>query len=330
MIVVVDSNIWLSTLALRSNLGAVALFYLSQRGATIAVPEVVRLEVENNLRTGLFEAADLVQSNHRRLLAAFGTLKEVVVPTRSDIERVVETAFAIERPSLRHLPLSLESARSSFLKTVTKEPPSHRNQQFKDGVIWADCIQLLDEDDVILVSSDKAFFEGDDIKNGLSKKLEAEAVSKPHRIRLLSALSELLDEVRTPIHIEPSILFVAFQASEGGNFARLLVANGFSLGPLLHCSTKLYATSDPRKLYIDFKLELEAISNVGGGNGILILAGNSLYVPQEARFEAMQSGGEELHFHSDDGEQTRKSIVIAVGSIVLGHADVTHAVRHPL
>ena len=38
---------------------------------------------------------------------------------------------------------SLESARSSFLKTIKKLPPSATTQQFKDGVLWADCLNLL-------------------------------------------------------------------------------------------------------------------------------------------------------------------------------------------
>ena len=296
------------------------------------VPEVVHLEVEANLRAQLTSAVDSVQTNHRKLLAMFGKLKEVVLPTQSEIERVVSEVFAIDQIGLRRVPFSLESARDSFLRTVDKRPPSHRNQQFKDGVIWADCLALLDEDDVILVTSDKAFFEGDDLKRGLSKELHSEATAKPHNLRLLSELTELLDDVRESISVDPSKLLAAFRASEGATFASLLDRDGFSEGALLNCSTQLYATSDASKLHLEFQLELEAKDVTGQDRtgGVLLMTGNGLYAPRQSAFEVLQSDGEELRYISETGEEVKRSIVMGRVNIVLGHADVTHSVRHPL
>jgi len=332
MLVVIDSNIWLSSLALRSNLSAAVLFYVSQRGWTVVVPEVVHLEVEANLRAQLAGAVDSVQTSHRKLLAVFGKLKEVVLPTQSEIEHVVSKVFAIDQVGLRHVPFTLASARDSFLRAVDKRPPSHRSQQFKDGVIWADCLALLDEDNVILVTSDKAFFEGDDLKRGLSKELQSETASKPHTLRLLCELTELLDEVRVPVGIEPSMLLAAFRTTEGMTFASLLGRNGFSEGELLKCSSKLYATSDASKLHLEFQLELEARDVTGQGRigGVLIVTGNGLYAPRQSVFEAFQSGGEELRYTLETGEEVKRSIVIGAGNMVLGHADVIHSVRHQL
>lgn len=332
MLVIIDSNIWLSSLALRSSLSAAVLFYISKRGWTVVVPEVVHLEVEANLRTQLTSAVDSVQTNHRKLLAVFGRLKEIVLPTQSEIERVVSEVFAIDQIDLRRVPFSPESAMDSFLRTVDKRPPSHRSQQFKDGVIWADCLALLDEDDVILVTSDKAFFEGDDLKRGLSKDLQSEAAAKPHTLRLLCELTELLDDVRVPISVDPSKLLAAFRASEGETFASLLDRNGFSEGALLECSSQLYATSDASKLHLEFQLELEArdITGQGRTGGVFLVTGNGLYAPRQSAFEVLQSGGEELRYISETGEEVKRSIVIGRANIVLGHADVMHSVRHLL
>ena len=332
MLVLIDSNIWLSSLALRSSLSAAVLFHISQRGWTVVVPEVVYLEVEANLRALLTSAVDSVQTNHRKLLAVFGRLKEVVLPTQSEIERVVSEVFAIDRIELRHVPFSLESARDSFLRTVDKRPPSHRSQQFKDGVIWADCLALLDEDDVILVTSDKAFFEGDDLKRGLSKELQIEAAAKPHTLRLLCELTELLDDVRVSISVDPAKLLAAFRASEGTTFASLLYRNGFSEGALLECSSQLYATSDTSKLHLEFQLELEArdATDQGRTGSVLLVAGHGLYAPRQSTFEVLQSSREELRYISETGEEVKRSIVTGGANMVLGHADVMYSVRHPL
>jgi hypothetical protein len=53
MIVVFDSNVWLSELGLRFGAAAAAKFFLNRSGARLAVPEVVRLEVQHNLRARL-------------------------------------------------------------------------------------------------------------------------------------------------------------------------------------------------------------------------------------------------------------------------------------
>lgn len=332
MIVVIDSNTWLSTLALRSSLGAAVLFYVSQQGSTLAVPEVVRLEVEVHLRTLLQESIDALQTHHRKLLAIFGKLKEMVVPQPEEIDAVVARAFAMEPVKVRDLPFSLESARNSFLRTVNKIPPSHRTQQFKDGVIWADCVALLDEDDVVLVTNDKAFFEGDDYKQGLARALQAEIIGKPRTLRILHQLSDLLEQVRVPIELDAANLMSALGERYGKSFGDILDVNGFAAGAVRSCETKLFATSDPTALHIEFTLELDAVDAADRErpNGVFRISGSGRYIPKESRFMDLRRGGEELTYQSPMGEQVTRSNVIGAGSIVLGHADVLHSVRHPI
>ena len=143
MFIVFDSNIWFSELALNSNLGAAVRFFIRKNGAKVAVPEVVRLETEHNLRNRLNEFIDNIRNNHRQLLTVFGKLKEMVLPEASAVEDKIASIFNDVGVEIIEIPFSFESARSSFLKTLRKEPPSHNNQQFKDGVLWADCVELL-------------------------------------------------------------------------------------------------------------------------------------------------------------------------------------------
>lgn len=79
----------------------------------------------------------------RQLLTAFGRLKDVVLPTEDEIVEKVAELFAGFDEAIFDVPLSLKSARSSFLKTIDKVPPSDREQQFKDGVLLADCVGLI-------------------------------------------------------------------------------------------------------------------------------------------------------------------------------------------
>ncbi len=149
MIVVFDSNVWLSELGLRSPAAAAAKFFLIHSGARLAVPEVVRLEVQHNLQARLTEHIDKIQANYHQLLTALGQLRAVVLPNSDEVNTKIQELFdSIEVPKL-DVSFSLESARSSFLKTIDKVPPSDKVQAFKDGVLWADCLTLLAAEPVI-------------------------------------------------------------------------------------------------------------------------------------------------------------------------------------
>ena len=50
MYVIFDSNIWISELGLNSARGAAVRFFLKSNGATVVVPEVVKLETEKHLK----------------------------------------------------------------------------------------------------------------------------------------------------------------------------------------------------------------------------------------------------------------------------------------
>src|SRR5687768_16906380 len=134
MIVVLDTNIWLKELALNSASGSALRFFLKHRPARLAVPEVVRLEMQNNLRATIADAIDGVAKGNRQLLALFGSMKEIVLPTPAEIDSLVAGVFSGLRVDIMDVPFSLESARASFLKTIQKVPPSDKTQEFKDGV----------------------------------------------------------------------------------------------------------------------------------------------------------------------------------------------------
>ena len=60
--------------------------------------------------------------------------------------------FAHSGFDLVQVPFSESSAMASFLRTIDKIPPSHKTQQLKDGVLWEDCKQLANSDEVVFVT----------------------------------------------------------------------------------------------------------------------------------------------------------------------------------
>src|SRR5437867_12813751 len=124
MIVIFDTNVWISDLALTSNVGSAVRFYLREQNARIGLPEVVKLETEFHLRTTLADHIEGIRSNHRKLLAVFGRLKEVVLPNTEEVDQLISQVFSNLGVEIQEYPFTLESAKASLIRSIRKLPPS--------------------------------------------------------------------------------------------------------------------------------------------------------------------------------------------------------------
>lgn len=334
MIIVFDTNIWLSELGLNSSLGAATKFFIKQNNARVALPEVVRLETEHNLRNRLREYITAIGDNHRQLLTVFGKLKEVVLPDDNAIENKVGELFSNTGLNFIEIPFSLESARKSFIKTIDGVPPSGRNnQQFKDGVLWSDCVDLLKTDDVYLVTDDKGFYKDREHGKGLAPNLTEEISRAEHSFRLFSSLAELLKELRTEVTLDEHLLAQTFLDTNHESINNILKRNGFALGQKLEVGSTLYATEQPERLYLEFSIKYEANDETGENRNkaILMLHGDGSYNADSKTFDELRNFGEKLVFELDDGSKKEiQNHVLFVGSIILGHKEVEHTVRYKL
>ena len=334
MIVVFDTNIWLRELCLNSPAGAATKFFLKGKNAKIVLPEVVRLETEHNLRDKLTEFISKIEKNYKQLLTVFGKLKEVVLPDDKAVEEKVRHVFTDFGVNLIEIPFTFESAKSSFIKTIDGVPPNDRkSQQFKDGVLWADCVRLLEEDDVYLVTFATGFYKDHDFTKGLAENLKAEVSGARHILILLSSLSELLEEIRTEISVDVVILAGAFLSKNRESINGLLARNSFDLGEMQRVEKTLFATEQPESLYIKFTIEYECkdISDGDREDARLTLRGDGKYHANSGTFTDLRNFGEELTFKLKDGtEQRSLNYVAYMAGIVLGHKEVTHSVRYKL
>jgi hypothetical protein len=106
-------------LGLRSGAAAAAKFFLNNEGARLAVPEVVRLEVQHNLHARLTAHIENIQTNYRQLLTAFGKLREVVLPTSEDVQAKIQELFDSLEVAKLDIPFSFDSTSTpSFLNSL--------------------------------------------------------------------------------------------------------------------------------------------------------------------------------------------------------------------
>ena len=271
---------------------------------------------------------------HRQLLAIFGALKEVVLPNDADIERKVGEIFTNIGVELIEIPFSFESAKSSFLKTIKIQPPNSPNcQQFKDGVIWADCCRLLDEDNVFLVTEDKAFYDDKKYSKGLVANLKDEASERKHSLSIFPSLSELLNDLRVDVPLDTDKLISSFFQQYREIINEIQKRNGFQLGDLDKVSKELYITENTNELFLEFTISFNCVDVTGENrfHGKLLLDGKGIYSLNEEAFSNLIISGEKLSYQQENGEErVVQNYVFLAGSAILGHREVKHIIRYQL
>lgn len=200
MFVVFDSNIWISQRGLKSKAAVEVKEFIKAKGATLVVPEVVKIEVERKIREELIEHRKAIKASHDYLAMLLGSVDNMSLPTDVQIDRLVSKLIEDTGVQIRHMPLTVGAAKSSFDKILCKVRPSDTNkEQFADGVIWANCLELLEESDVYLVSGDKAFFREYKYGHGLAPNLDEEAKQRPNTLKLFFDLERLLQDERQDV-----------------------------------------------------------------------------------------------------------------------------------
>ena len=192
MFVVFDSNVWFSQQGLNSEKAKEGLEFIRSRDGTLVIPEVVRLEVEAKLCEELLKRRKDIKDSHRYIANIVTDIEDLRLPTYEDIKERIRSLTKETGVKTREMSLTLEATKSSWYKILHKLQPSDRKEQFADGVIWANCLELLQESDVYLVSEDKAFYKDCQYNHGLAPNLLKEAANMSNKLRLFSDLESLL------------------------------------------------------------------------------------------------------------------------------------------
>lgn len=332
MIVIFDTNIWKSNLYLRSPAAAALRFYLRNSNATVYLPEVIELEIRHHLKSDLLSHRSKVKSSYDRLLAIFGEMRELVVPSDSEIESFVQDSIDGMGFKLEKIPFDFEAARRSMLRTIEKKPPSHNSQQFKDGVLWEHCKRALDDDDVAFVTDDKAFFQESAPAMGLSLALRGELPASEHSLTIFNSLQDLLAEIRSPLEIDDDVISSAVNLELADQIHPFLERFNFVLGQGKFAAS-YYATEDPKVLFTEIKAKYDCndLTPMKRTNSVLKLECTASFEPSNRVFSAFKIDELILSFNDEDGSPVeRQNHYITLDAGFIGHRLVKHSIREQL
>ena len=332
MKIVFDTNIWISHFGLNSVAGASIRFYIKEKGADVVVPEVVRLEFEQNFTQKLQKLKQNIIDSHDSLLMVFGELKEVVLPSDEEINnRASEILNRLDVP-IKEIPLSLEAAKSSFLKTINKQPPSKIQQQFKDGVIWANCLELLNESDVYLVSEDKDFYEDGNYRQGLASNLREETKQYSNNLKLISSLKELLVDIREDVDVDDRSLIKGIYESSGDKIYEILDKEEFTLKNSPAITKSLFLTENSSQLYIEFQISYDCFDQTDRRrtDASIEINGSGLYEKEKEEFLKVSIPYVSLQYLDTEGQEQSRGFHSVSAHLTAGFKTVEHTVKHQL
>jgi len=331
--IVLDTNIWLSELALMSPVGCAFSHYITVSGIKIGLPEVVEEEVKYNFRKNLFEYREHIEKDYKRMLAIFGKMKALVLPSDEDIERKVSGIFDFHRDRLVRIPFDLTSARSSLDKLIKKEPPnSENNQQFKDGVIWANCMELAKENDVLLVTKDKAFYKDRTYERGLADNLAEEAQRLHYKVTIFTELAGLLGEIRSDVSLKEDRIIELIEKETHDQVMKIAERLEFDVGKLASKEFAVFATTDPKEVSVKFSLRY-GLENKGIERRVDAHAeskGEFLLDIGSYNIREFINHGEFISWLNENGELNERQNYYGHMNLVMGHKTIAHQVSYKL
>ena len=331
MFILFDTNVWISQVGLRSQNGAAVRFFALQHNATIAIPEIVQMEVEEILTKHMLGLRRKIEASHRQLLLLFGQLQKLHLPSEEDIRKAVANIIPDFDVLTRHIPLNLDAVRSSILKLMRETPPSKRKEQFRDGLIWAHCLELLSEGDVYFVSEDSDFYDNGEFKKGLASELalEMQRTSQDHQVFLKRNLSELLDEIQMPFELNKLQVFDTISESRSEEINQLLDSHGFRICDGIEGDLSYFATEKARVVYFTFDLArpCQDSTQAGRQDGVLKIKGVGFIDPLTKKTTDVQLSNILLDYPEwQPGAPARGSVFLSAHF----NAPAVHSLRFPL
>lgn len=226
----------------------------------------------------------------------------MVLPTQEEVGALISKVFCNLGVEVEEFPFTLESAKASLIRIVQKVPPSSdKNQQFKDGVLWEDCLTVLRKDPVFLVTNDQSFYNNRDTKRAFADQLSEDLKQLP-----ANSLPDLLAEIGTGVHIDPASFIAAYLELNGEKMKTMAENHSFGLEGEPTTDLRVFATEKPTLLYVTFTIELpcfDATSERGIGAKILA-RGEGSYDSGAKKFVEIRNQGEQfvyqLRRHGDE------------------------------
>ena len=210
-VLVFDSSTLVAEIGLMSNRGSALKHYLYSRGIKLIVPAVVAKECERHLIQRARGKRSQIQDNLEWLARFCRKVGGWSAPSDNEIGARAKALSTGDDFGAIVLPETEAIRERAEFRERTERPPGHSRAGLADCKIWEQCLDLLTEHDVILVSADTDF-RGHHSPDELHPQLrtEAEEVGAGRKLTFLRTIVSLLRDLKSEIPSIPNDVIFKF------------------------------------------------------------------------------------------------------------------------
>ncbi len=330
-LICLDANVWIKERLLRSSVAAAFLFSLKNTKSQILLPWIVRCEVEERV---LAECQTTIQRIERELVtlqALTGTKPGIKWPVEGELVKAISDRLQRLSPLILESPKDHSKFDSAVQRVILHVPPSHREEQFRDSVIWETIVDVARSNEAVLITDDKAFWA---TSNELHPQLSAEI----HTQKLLLAVFGDIDSYLSSIphdELKPDIKSITqlLDQSLKSEVAQSVSAWQIAPNELIDHHVTPFATENPTQLAIRFDMThsgatLTSGSLTGSPISIAVTLGTCFYDQDKKMIQDLQTPW--ITAFGPDGRQLNQIATVYPEGLHLGVPRVPYHVKREL
>lgn len=335
MILVIDTNIWLTENLLRSPKGLSITAYCINQSQRIMVPEIIEKETEVNFFREAVEARKKIKDEYDFLLMAMGKLKELVMPTDEEIKTTVSKRYEELNSIIFREPFTFQQAQKALDMVINYLPPNSKgNQQFKDSAIWSSILDKANISEVEFITGDKGFFKDKSPNLGPADSIMADIDKSPNKIRVHFGLGAFLEmyfkaaEIIDTIKLGNEIIRI-----DGEKIMSHVEEFGITVQGVIFESVISYLTGKDGIFSIEYVAKvIFEISEITPPEPGYTISGNCLYNSIVGTILNNYLTEFDFEYKSETNEIQNKTASHGYisGNLVLGHKTIEYDIKHKI
>lgn len=249
--IILDTNIWVSTAGLKSRQGSEFRYWVrTNKNVQIVLPDVVRLESSRLLLESVKGNIKDIEKAYRQILALAGSYQPYKIPTVDEARAWIDGLYSgLGVPIVGGAPAALiaKAAHARVLECKLPITPK-RSNNYKDAVIWEQCLHDCASSAVVLVTSDSIFFEDSSLERDLAPNLKEEVEALDGELQIFSNLKRFLDHVEFDPPFREQDLVEAFLSDRKEEIDYACLDEDVFLDDLESCDFSIRLTENPERV----------------------------------------------------------------------------------
>ena len=227
MLIILDTNIFFDDYALKGTSLRILFEYLKKSGFHMIIPEVVFLEIVNQVREKITAASEANNKRIRELEVKTGlTISSITY--QPDIDKEVDKYENFLRARLKTVGAKIEDIPSISHKSIVerdlkrKKPFTKSGKGYRDALIWETILQIAskEKDNIIFISENSGDFSDDD-KKKLHPDLYLDLLNRSldhTKVRLVLSLQTFVRDTFIPKLPSPEQALATFMEKNHPSF----------------------------------------------------------------------------------------------------------------